>query len=388
MLKRFEVTNFKNFKEKFVFDLSDTKNYSFNEECVENGIVKTGLIYGVNGCGKSNLGYAIFDITTHLGDDKTDGFYNKGSYQYAGSDSKLVEFKYVFKFGDSIIEYSYGKNSVDTLVYEKVIIDETPVLSIDRRISNKALINLKGAETLNRDFSGSTVSIILYVKRNSILDDNYENYLLTTFFNSIRVFLHEPLFDGRKEMVKKSSVWTELIIDEKSDKPLGRFQEYLFSLGIKETVCIRKGIDGSENLYFDFGNDHLIDFFQNASSGTLALTQLYRIIKLVNSYNMPTFKTSFENKQMFVSLFIFIDEFDAFYHHNASKQIIKILRDMDIQVLFTTHNTSIMTNDLLRPDCNFIMQNDEIKPLHTLTDRELRNAHNIEKMYKAGVFSE
>ncbi len=70
MLKRFEVTNFKNFKEKFVFDLSDTKNYSFNEECVENGIVKTGLIYGANGCGKSNLGYAIMDIKTHLSDDK------------------------------------------------------------------------------------------------------------------------------------------------------------------------------------------------------------------------------------------------------------------------------------------------------------------------------
>ena len=52
----------------------------------------------------------------------------------------------------------------------------------------------------------------------------------------------------------------------------------------------------------------------------------------------------------------------------------------------TTHNTSILTNDLLRPDCYFLMKKDIIRSLSKRTSKELREAHNIEKMYKAGSF--
>ena len=39
MLTKIEITNFKNFNETFTFDLSDTKNFAFNQESVKNGIV-------------------------------------------------------------------------------------------------------------------------------------------------------------------------------------------------------------------------------------------------------------------------------------------------------------------------------------------------------------
>ena len=84
--------------------------------------------------------------------------------------------------------------------------------------------------------------------------------------------------------------------------------------------------------------------------------------------------------------FLFIDEFDAFYHHELSKLIVEELKKLDIQFVLTTHNTSIMTNDLLRPDCYFIMNKQTIKPLSKSTTKELREAHNLEKMYKAGSF--
>ena len=45
MLKKIEITNFKNFNKKFTFDLSDTNNFEFNKECIHNGIVNTGIIY-------------------------------------------------------------------------------------------------------------------------------------------------------------------------------------------------------------------------------------------------------------------------------------------------------------------------------------------------------
>ena len=58
-----------------------------------------------------------------------------------------------------------------------------------------------------------------------------------------------------------------------------------------------------------------------------------------------------------------------------------------LQIFTTTHNTYLMSNDLLRPDCYFILKNNKIKAISDLTEKELRQAHNLQKMYKAGAFN-
>ena len=58
-----------------------------------------------------------------------------------------------------------------------------------------------------------------------------------------------------------------------------------------------------------------------------------------------------------------------------------------VQIFTTTHNTDLMSNDLLRPDCYFLLKNNDIRPLSNLTEKELRQAHNLQKMYKAGAFN-
>ena len=68
MLKKFSLNNFKNFKDNLVLDLSKVNNYEFSNMAIRNKIVKTALIYGENASGKSNLGYALFDIILHLTD--------------------------------------------------------------------------------------------------------------------------------------------------------------------------------------------------------------------------------------------------------------------------------------------------------------------------------
>ena len=66
--------------------------------------------------------------------------------------------------------------------------------------------------------------------------------------------------------------------------------------------------------------------------------------------------------------------------------MVRELKTVDAQVILTTHNTSIMSNDLLRPDCYFLMKPDLIKPLNQCTDKELRLALNLEKIYRAEGF--
>ena len=67
MLKRFEVENFKGFENNIVLDLS-AREYAFNKNMVVNNVVNKAIIYGKNGVGKSSLGIALFDITSHLTD--------------------------------------------------------------------------------------------------------------------------------------------------------------------------------------------------------------------------------------------------------------------------------------------------------------------------------
>ena len=86
--------------------------------------------------------------------------------------------------------------------------------------------------------------------------------------------------------------------------------------------------------------------------------------------------------------FVFIDEFDAFYHFEFSESVQKRLGKISgVQIFTTTHNTDLMSNDLLRPDCYFLLKDNKIKAISDLTEKELRQAHNQQQMYKAGAFN-
>ena len=81
--------------------------------------------------------------------------------------------------------------------------------------------------------------------------------------------------------------------------------------------------------------------------------------------------------------FVFIDEFDAFYHFELSESVQRHLKQISgVQIFTTTHNTDLMSNDLLRPDSYFLLENNRIQDISELTEKELRQARNLQKMYK------
>ena len=71
---------------------------------------------------------------------------------------------------------------------------------------------------------------------------------------------------------------------------------------------------------------------------------------------------------------------------NGNDKEPEIIDKTDAQVIFTSHNTNLMNNNVFRPDCLFILQNNGIRAMCDLTEKELRKAHNLQKMYKAGAF--
>ena len=104
MLKRFEVENFKGFKERLIFDLQ-AREYEFNKNLVVNGIVNKGIIYGKNGIGKSNLGIALFDIVLHLTDKERMNPIYLTEYLNLDSEKPYTEIKYIFMLGDDEVIY-------------------------------------------------------------------------------------------------------------------------------------------------------------------------------------------------------------------------------------------------------------------------------------------
>ena len=121
MIKKFSVKNFKNFKEKITLDFSKARDYSFNQELIKNGLINKMLIYGPNNSGKSNLGAAIMDITTHLTDNFGVDNIMRIYYINGNSVDDSVDFKYEFLLNGKNIEYSYKKNYEEKLLYEELI---------------------------------------------------------------------------------------------------------------------------------------------------------------------------------------------------------------------------------------------------------------------------
>jgi AAA15 family ATPase/GTPase len=152
-----------------------------------------------------------------------------------------------------------------------------------------------------------------------------------------------------------------------------RVADYQKFLNVANIDCELSVVEefGRKTIAFKF-EEKTIPYPKVVSTGTNSLTLFYGwYLRVIESG---------------VSL-LFIDEFDAFYHHELSALVVEKLKETGIQFIITTHNTSIMTNELLRPDCYFILDKNSIKPLSKCTEKELREAHNLEKMYKAQAFN-
>ena len=117
MLKRFEVTNFKGFKDTLVFDLS-ARDYAFNSGIVKQNIVNKAIIYGKNGIGKSSLGIALFDVISHLTDKEAMPPEYLTNYRNLETDDPGVTFKYYFVFDEEEVVYEYVKIKRDFLFCE------------------------------------------------------------------------------------------------------------------------------------------------------------------------------------------------------------------------------------------------------------------------------
>lgn len=369
MLKRFTVENCKGFQKKLIFDLT-ARDYEFNQELVCDGVVNKAIIYGPNGIGKSSLGIALFDIVVHLTDKERVRRQYQTNYRNLESNSKVISFSYLFSFGKDEVFYEYTKSDVDELMWEKLSIKDRVVINYDFFDPTQRFVEKNWIGKLNIELADNKLSVIKYIYRNTPTNTVPVLTRMVQFCENM--LWYRCLSDGNTYAgFSNGGANLSKVIYEKA--ALEKFQSFLAENGLKY------------DLDFELENETpvLYAYFQNrknkaafstlASTGTKALW-LFFVWEIM----------SFDK----ISL-LFIDEFDAFLHYQSAENIVRQLNKItDFQTILTTHNTYLMQNRLTRPDCCFLMSPGKVVNLYESTDKEIREAHNLEKMYIGGAFRE
>jgi hypothetical protein len=363
MLKKFSVEGFRCFENKLVLDLSEVRDYRFNSGAIKDGIVKDALIYGKNAVGKSSLGRALMDVfhTIYKTESVSEGY--NTAFLNANSNTDRAKFEYVFEFDSSEVIYKYEKTSYSELACESLIIDNKCIYDYDFLNDSWSVNNLEsiGAGSLNYTYMDSKIPVLRYVCNNTPAPLLGTVSKLYTF-----IFRMECIYNSDSSTTYNLSNYIEQII---KDGEVESLQNFLNSFGIEGKLAVHDDPSGIKTLYFEFDN-RPIPFIANCSSGTKALVRLFYAVSMAK---LPSV--------------LFIDEFDAFYHYDLAEAVIKMCEEFQpIQVIAATHNTDLFSNKTIRPDCVYILSKDGITSAANATKRELREGHNLEKLYKAGEF--
>lgn len=355
MLKKFTVSNFKNFKDEISLDFSKIGEYSFNMDTLS-----MRLIYGRNATGKTNFGRALLDIKILLYGMQSSGLINEDG---------AAKFKYEFKFGNDEVVYKYSRFSNTELCDEELYINGEAIIKCDFKNSK---FDFQGLSII----SAETVNTNRYVNKDE-MDNEYVLPFLRWLINNT-AFSDDSVLIQLFEYVRKMDMITvghDLLYSNrnffenlKNPAYLHNFEDFLNLMGIECKLVLQELPDGQVELYFS--QNKLVPFYSTASSGTLALTSLYQ--KIVSNLSL-----------------IYLDDFAAFYHYEMAEKLICYFKDKypECQFIMTSHNTNLMTNKIMRPDCLFILSSKgTLTALCDATERELREGHNLEKMYISGEF--
>lgn len=397
MLKKFVLRNYKNFKEDICVDFGNIAGYQFSLDCIINGLIGKMLIYGRNATGKTNLGRAILDVKRSL--LGSSGYLGgRDAFLNADSAEDKAYFHYVFEIDGCEVIYRYTRHANRALGSEELIIDGLVIFKCDFVQEEYTFdhLNHVDAETVNVERYLQSLSSGLFLSKRVRLDESaslteslgFDREVPLSFLRWMvnnaalkQDSLLLKLLDYVERMymmtVSGAMALNRRMMNEnffeslEETKNLKELEEFLNVMGITCELVLKKLPDGQNELYF--AHEKLIPFYRNASSGTLALVDLY---------------------QRFVSVarnasFLYLDEFDAFYHYEMAENVIRFFKQKypKCQIIMTSHNTNLITNRLMRPDCLFILsRKGTLTALCDATARELREGHNLEKMYISGEF--
>ncbi len=382
MLVQFMVKNVLSFKEETVLDMTAIKAYK-EHECnlidigMKEKFLRVAAIYGANASGKSNLYMAmslfqriIMESLNNVGEGEKnaiDRYYVPFSFEKTEENS---EFQIVEIYGGYEYKYGFEYNAeciVTEWMYRKNLETNRTVTILERTTNNVkfgASVK-KECELYKEQIPSETLALSFFNKLKLRTD------VFTSVYSAIMSTLVVPT-----NFCEDTDILEELL-PQVIDRDKEKLVEFLSAIdtGIQDIFyddseknmkfyTFHKGKDGEEyplSLYFE-------------SEGTIKSIMLfiYARLAVLNGGS------------------IFVDELNIKLHPLLLKFIIDLFYDENslAQLIYTTHDTTLMDKKFFRRDQIWFVQKDEFgySELSALSDFKIRSDASFEKDYLAGVY--
>jgi AAA15 family ATPase/GTPase len=418
IIQEFSFGNFRSFKDIQTLNLASAKIKSKYESIDNNNIIKDSkykdasflkskAIYGANACGKSNIVKAFVAFIRIIRQSvKDEDILNlvEPFRLSTETESEPSFFQLIFWVGD--VRYRYGFELDDKKVYAEwlyakpgerelayFIRDNQEIIEIDKTNFSEGdkLVSLFDDNTSDNEIFRdnslflSSISSLGFGKLSKQLIDNIASIFVINGLGHSGLFSYagDSLSDEkRKKYIINFLKYGDTGIEDidtfdipSEDSSKESETEKNSSEKDKKTklvVSTRKKYD--ENL--EFKTDEPFPFRMMESEGTLKLFELSPFVFEALKENRP----------------LIIDEFDARFHPLLTKKIIELFnsnKNLSSQLIFTTHDTNLLSADLLRRDQIEFVEKDKYGASHLYSlvkFKGIRNTASFEKDYINGKY--
>ncbi len=405
MLIQFRFKNYKSFRDEAVLDMSAAKMTEFSDRVVSEGnerILPMAAIYGANASGKSNI-YNAFGYMAN---------YVIESFKYGDEEEKFEEYKptpFLFDHGSS--EAESGFEIYFTIPGDKAEKTYHYGFCVDQHGVTEEWLNLKAktARKFKAVFYRSAVENILDLS--GLPKSSRENIQVALEKQALIVSLGAKLKVSKCKDIRDWFLANEFA--DFGDPFTNFFLSRRLPKGFVENECVQKKVIE----YFASFDEHIKEFeIEKVLHDTENKEDTYKISALhkkIDSDELAAIPLNMESAgtlKMFAlypelqdvmekgSVF-FIDELNARLHPLLVRNFLLTFLNPEIntnhaQLIFTTHDTWQLSNQLLRRDEVWFTQKDErgISKLYSLADfidesgARIRKDESYEKNYLIGKY--
>lgn len=405
MLIQFSFKNFKSFRDEATLDLSAAKMTEFSDRVVSEGndkILPMAAIYGANASGKSN----IYNAFGYMAD------YVIESFKYGDEEEKFEEYRPTPFLFDSVSNDAESSFEVYfTIPGDKAEKTYNYGFCVDRHGVTEEWLNVK-AKTARKYAS------VFY--RSTEEDTLDLSGLPKSSRDNIQVALEKQVLIvslGAKLKVNKCKDIRDWFMANKFADFGDPFTNFFLSRRLPKGFVDDNSVQKKVIEYFASFDEHIKDFeIEKLPHDADSKEETYKISSLHKKIDSDTFAAiplSMESAgtlKMFVlypelqdvlekgSVF-FIDELNARLHPLLVRNFLLTFLNPEIntrhaQLIFTTHDTWQLSNQLLRRDEVWFTEKDEqgISKLYSLADfvdesgARIRKDESYEKNYLIGKY--
>ena len=371
MLLEFRVKNFRSIKDEQVFSLLASSDKTLEGNTFPAGantdlrLVRTAVIYGANASGKSSVLDALrhmrYFVRRELDPDEEFDF---EPFIFSEAIPNLpTEFEVTFIQNNIRCQYGLvlDKNKILEewlLVYPSGRPQQwfyRKYIDADKKYEWKFSKHCKGQNQAIKERTRNNVPFLC-----KAVKDNHETLKpIYDWFVKDLVFIDSargPDFERSKQYIQNASTAsfankekflkllnyadpsiTDIIIEKMSPEELAKIQ-FPNKMSEKIKIEIKAQLQDRENLKFKHPNNVFLDH-NDESQGTQKLTALA-------GYWFDAIEQG---------LTLFVDELDCSLHHLLTQRLIELFSNPEInkhnaQLIFTTHDTSLLDNELFRRD--------------------------------------